>query len=41
MIQTHLLKLDPPYQIIACRGEVGVQMQLHKSLKLMNFLSIN
>ena len=26
MIQTHLLKLDPPYQIIACRGEVGVQI---------------
>lgn len=26
MIQTHLLKLDPPYQIIACRGEVGMQI---------------
>lgn len=26
MIQTHLLKSDPPYQIIACRGEVGVQV---------------
>lgn len=26
MIQTHLLKLDPPYQIIACRGEIGVQV---------------
>jgi len=26
MIQTHLLKLDPPYQIITCRGEVGMQI---------------
>lgn len=26
MIQTHLLKLEPPYQIIACRGEVGIQI---------------
>ena len=26
MIQTHLLKLDPPYQIITCRGEVGIQI---------------
>jgi len=26
MIQTHLLKLDPPYQIIACRGNVGMQI---------------
>ena len=26
MIQTHLLKLDPPYQIIGCRGEVGVHI---------------
>lgn len=26
MIQTQLLKLDPPYQIIGCRGEVGVQI---------------
>ena len=26
MIQTHLLKLDPPYQIIACKGEVGMQI---------------
>ena len=26
MIQTHLLKLDPPYQIIACRGDVGMQI---------------
>ena len=26
MIQTQLLKLDPPYQIIACRGEVGIQI---------------
>ena len=26
MIQTHLLKLQPPYQIIACKGEIGVQI---------------
>ena len=26
MIQTHLLKVDPPYQIITCRGEVGMQI---------------
>ena len=26
MIQTHLLKLDPPYQIITCKGEVGMQI---------------
>ena len=26
MIQTQLLKLDPPYQIITCRGEVGMQI---------------
>ena len=26
MIQTHLLKLEPPYQIIACKGEIGVQI---------------
>ena len=26
MIQTQLLRLDPPYQIIACRGEVGMQI---------------
>ncbi len=26
MIQTHLLKLDPPFQIITCRGEVGMQI---------------
>ena len=26
MIQTQLLKLDPPYQIIGCRGEVGVHI---------------
>ena len=26
MIQTQLLKLDPPYQIIACKGEIGIQI---------------
>ena len=26
MIQTQLLKLNPPYQIITCRGEVGMQI---------------
>ena len=26
MIQTQLLKLEPPYQIISCRGEVGIQI---------------
>ena len=25
-MQSHLLKLEPPYQIIACRGEIGVQI---------------
>ena len=25
-MQSHLLKLEPPYQIIVCRGEVGVQI---------------
>ena len=25
MIQTHMLKLDPPYQIIHAGGEVGLQ----------------
>lgn len=26
MIQTHLLKLDPPYQIIHAGGEVGLHI---------------
>jgi hypothetical protein len=26
MIQTQLLKLDPPYQIIVCKGEIGIQI---------------
>ena len=26
MIQTQLLKLDPPYQIVACKGEIGIQI---------------
>ena len=26
MIQTHILKLDPPYQIIHAGGEVGLHI---------------
>ena len=26
MIQTHMLKLDPPYQIIHAGGEVGLHI---------------
>ena len=26
MIQTHLLKAEPPYQIISAAGQVGIQV---------------
>ena len=48
MIQTQLLRLDPPYQIISAGGRVGIQVatlivvdELDSSFNRRRFFSIN